>query len=317
MKKSLLMLGAAVAALASCTNEEVLNVAQNKAISFESFVGKSTKAIGDIDENHPLSAFYVFGGYGEDKNKVNLTNVFNNTEVDGNGTAETTEYWNNQYYQFVGYSNGNQKLENATIKDGVLYIPTYTVGEKDLIASNVEDHGTKKGTVNMTLKHLLAKVKFTFTSTIAVGYEVEISNLQFEADKDGAYTGAIGDAIGQWDMGTSSTDKTYSFSITNPVKINATENETAVSDEFYVIPQNPSLTITFTGILKDDNGTEITRKDFTSTMSATWISNNAYNYTAELTQEKFDLDNSNIIKFEPVVKPWENETISPVTPDFQ
>lgn len=52
-------------------------------------------------------------------------------------------------------------------------------------------------------------------------------------------------------------------------------------------------------------------------MSATWISNNAYNYTAELTQEKFDLDNSNIIKFEPVVKPWENETISPVTPDFQ
>lgn len=144
MKKSLLMLGAAVAALASCTNEEVLNVAQNKAISFESFVGKSTKAIGDIDENNRLSAFYVFGGYGEDENSVDLTNVFNNTEVDGNGKAETTEYWNNQYYQFVGYSNGNQKLENATIKDGVLYIPTYTVGEKDLIASNVEDHGTKK-----------------------------------------------------------------------------------------------------------------------------------------------------------------------------
>ena len=106
MKKSLLMLGAAVAALASCTNEEVLNVAQNKAISFESFVGKSTKAIGDIDENNRLSAFYVFGGYGEDENSVDLTNVFNNTEVDGNGKAETTEYWNNQYYQFVGYSNG-------------------------------------------------------------------------------------------------------------------------------------------------------------------------------------------------------------------
>lgn len=317
MKKSLLMLGAAVAALASCTNEEVLNVAQNKAISFESFVGKSTKAIEDIDENNPLSAFYVFGGYGEDENSVDLTNVFNNTEVDGNGKAETTEYWNDQYYQFVGYSNGNQKLENATIKDGVLYIPTYTVGEKDLIASNVEDHGTKKGTVNMTLKHLLTKVKFTFTSTIPVGYEVEISNLQFEADKDGAYTGAIGDATGQWEMGASSTDMTYSFSITNPVKINATEDETAVSDEFYVIPQNPSLTITFTGILKDDNGTEITRKDFTSTMSATWNSNNAYNYTAVLTPEKFDLDDNNTIKFNPEVEPWGKETNSPVTPDFQ
>lgn len=214
MKKSLLMLGAAVAALASCTNEEVLNVAQNKAISFESFVGKSTKAIGDIDENNRLSAFYVFGGYGEDENSVDLTNVFNNTKVNADGTAETIEYWNDQYYQFVGYSDGNQKLENATIKDGVLYIPAYTVGEKDLIASNVKDHGTQKGTVDMTLKHLLAKVKFTFTSTIPVGYEVEISNLQFEADKDGAYTGAIGDATGQWEMGSPSADKTYSFNIT-------------------------------------------------------------------------------------------------------
>lgn len=52
-------------------------------------------------------------------------------------------------------------------------------------------------------------------------------------------------------------------------------------------------------------------------MSAIWISNNAYNYTAELTQEKFDLNDNNIIKFEPNVKPWEGETISPVTPDFQ
>ena len=51
-------------------------------------------------------------------------------------------------------------------------------------------------------------------------------------------------------------------------------------------------------------------------MSATWISNNAYNYTAELTQEKFDLDDKNIIRFNPEVEPWEDKT-SPVTPDFQ
>lgn len=38
------MLGVAALALASCTNEEVLNVSDSRAIGFDAFVGKTTKA---------------------------------------------------------------------------------------------------------------------------------------------------------------------------------------------------------------------------------------------------------------------------------
>ena len=45
MKKSLFMLGAAIVALSSCTQDEVLNVNENRVISFESHVNKSTRAV--------------------------------------------------------------------------------------------------------------------------------------------------------------------------------------------------------------------------------------------------------------------------------
>lgn len=72
MKKGLLMLGVAALALASCTNEEVLNVSDSRAIGFDAFVGKTTKA--DITDAN-ISEFYVYGGYDN-----NLTNVFDNVK---------------------------------------------------------------------------------------------------------------------------------------------------------------------------------------------------------------------------------------------
>lgn len=47
MRKSILLLAAA-AALASCTQSEVLEVAENRAISFDPFVGKATRAATEI-----------------------------------------------------------------------------------------------------------------------------------------------------------------------------------------------------------------------------------------------------------------------------
>lgn len=44
MKKSLLMLGAAAMMLASCTQNEVMEVAENRSIGFNSFVNNTTKA---------------------------------------------------------------------------------------------------------------------------------------------------------------------------------------------------------------------------------------------------------------------------------
>ena len=48
MKKNVWLLGAAVAALTSCTQSEVLDVPEGKKIQFESFVEKPTRAVSDL-----------------------------------------------------------------------------------------------------------------------------------------------------------------------------------------------------------------------------------------------------------------------------
>ena len=45
MKTNLFLLGMAVAAFSSCTNEEVTDVAQNRAIKFNQFVENNTREI--------------------------------------------------------------------------------------------------------------------------------------------------------------------------------------------------------------------------------------------------------------------------------
>ena len=57
MKKSLFMLGAAIVALSSCTQDEVLNVNENRVISFESHVNKNTRAVTETTAD--LKQFFV------------------------------------------------------------------------------------------------------------------------------------------------------------------------------------------------------------------------------------------------------------------
>ena len=61
MKKSLLMMGVAIAALSSCTQSEVLDVASQGKIGFgNSYIGKSTRA-AQIIENDAFNSFYAYG----------------------------------------------------------------------------------------------------------------------------------------------------------------------------------------------------------------------------------------------------------------
>ena len=56
MKTNLFLLGMAVAAFSSCTNEEVTDVAQNRAIKFNQFVENNTREVQEVES---LSSFYV------------------------------------------------------------------------------------------------------------------------------------------------------------------------------------------------------------------------------------------------------------------
>jgi hypothetical protein len=74
MKKSLLLLGVAVAAITSCTNDEVLDINKNTNITFDGFINKGTRTVTSTTTGD-LQKFYVFGNHGTtvDFNNVAVT----------------------------------------------------------------------------------------------------------------------------------------------------------------------------------------------------------------------------------------------------
>lgn len=304
MKKSLLFCGVAALAFASCTQNEVLDVNENRAIGFESFVGKPTKALTDDG----LTEFYVFGAYSDNGTISGDPNVFDNIKVSGKPSwkTEETKYWiDGKQYKFAAYSDDNGKFDGAKFTDGTLTIPKYTVGTKDLVASNiVSQNGSTTTAVGITLNHILAKVKFTFTNKLAAGYTIDITNLQIaDVPNTGTYTdnGTAG-----WVSVEPETNKTTlnSFAVSQ-----ITSENSQSSNEVYVLPQNLSstagLTVTFNATIEDANGTKVKEPSFTATIKPNWEMKFIYNYTLELTLDNTELEN-NVITFNPTVGGWTN-----------
>lgn len=163
MKKNLFLLGLAVAAMTSCTNDEVVEVNQStqKAIEFESFVNKTTRAITETTAPGQnvltgLQKFYVYGYYNGDTQAITEFDGWTVTrkEVTENQvtsllweytvpSGKTQPYWTNNNYYFAAVAQGNneEKVENVTFgpvtvtaddgtettTEGVLKIENFTV----------------------------------------------------------------------------------------------------------------------------------------------------------------------------------------------
>ena len=323
MNKRILTVAVAALALAACSKNETVEVAASKAIGFDAFAGKVTRAVNDITSTeNTLTEFYVFGGY-----DGSYTNVFNNEKTSGQYggeyNTENTQYWiGEKTYSFVAYSDGNGKLSDVSVGEEGISISDYVAGEKDLLVSAVvekttptleEITSTGVAPVALKFKHLLSKVKFTFTTDANSGHYVEISNLTFSAPNTASY------ANDAW--GTASTPAQKNFYVyeegtENLAKITG-ESAGVASDECYVIPQaNDGLTVSFTATLKDQNGTVIGQpKTFQNCPLASgdlgvagnnaWVSGYGYNYAANVTESEI-LDNTDnlIIKFTASVEDW-------------
>lgn len=316
MKKSLLMLGVAAAALASCTNEEVVNVAENRAIGFSAFTPNGTRAVTDMAGNGSgtFNKFYVYGSYA---NETNNTTVFNGEEVaytSGWGYSPA-QYWQNGDYKFAAYSNGNSSLSSGVTytHDGGLQIADYTVGASDLVyataTADVDDKTTYNTAVDFTFSHILSKVKFTFdSSSFADNLHVTVSDLQIDnSSKKGTYTGT------GWSSLSEAGAIAYNTVDVNNSKYNTEDEDAIKPEECYVLPQSTSgLTASFTVTVTDALGAEIMKNTFSGislsvTNNETWAAGYVYNYTAELTKDNIDPDNqSNPIEFTGTVNPWQD-----------
>lgn len=315
MKKGLMMLGIATMMLASCTNEDVLNVSDSRAIGFNTFVNNNTKAVTDIT-TASLSKFYVFGDYDE-----GASVAFSNTEVIGSQggtyTPVNPAYWQTgKTYEFGAYSNGNASL-TASFSNGALTIIGYSVDDaKDLIAATASEIAAPAAgedkSVPLTFKHLLSKVKFTFSTTaVPEAFRMEVSNLTFKGIKTAATCVFSNNTISTMWTGT---EGDYTI---------ATLGDYAVTDGFastediLVIPQsNTDIEASFKVTIYDENtNEEIATNDFTASLDCTkWVEGYVYNYTATINPDKVDGNLKPITFTVTKVEDWEPEQKEPITP---
>lgn len=340
MKRSLFWLGAAAMALASCTNSEVMEVAENRAIGFSSFVGKPTKAVKPVT-SITSEQFYVFGEYGNTTSGwTKVGQAFNNE------LGSAVYYWQpSQTYRFGAYADGtNGKIETsgagATVAfsaaDPKLTFTNYTPNDsKDLVAAISDDittdatvsSSTNLGPVSLTFKHMLSQVRLTFTTDAADTYALTIKNVkivQAVSTCTGTYNGTPA-----WETSTG-TKGEYEYGDFNPGQViskDAPKDQTKL-----VIPQACNagdLKVTFTASIEGEKpaGSTTLTKDFTATLAhnlttsgATaneWTAGYCYNYTAQIDIDDIVNNASSLvpITFNPSVTDWIDAGNTDVTPN--
>lgn len=307
MKNSLFLLGAAaVVALSSCSQSEVMEVAENRAIGFDAFVNNNTRA--DI-VNKDFNKFYVFGAY---QNTSSWTPFYTNDEVNKSGqnwTATKEAYWTaTKAHHFAAYANGISKLtagvsfDAGTGTNGTLKITDYSVGDNDLVAAVATaltwDGKAETSKVNFTFKHLLSKVKFTFTTDASNDYVMKIENLKIVA-KEGTnpivkagcdFTGDGDIKTLAWTAATQNSTGEYIYAT-----IDDCAGGTTNSAEKYVIPQNNDLTVSFKVTFTDNGGTVIATKegitgDLAIIAEGAWKAGQVYNYQVKINPEDVNKD---------------------------
>lgn len=317
MKKSLFVLGVAVAALASCTQNEVLEVAEGRAIGFDAFVNNQTKAVSEVTSDNIGTDFYVFGNYGTEDTWTDQ--AFNN-EI-----STAVYYWQtDQTYRFGAYKDGDEKNGAVTFVAATqtLRFPDYTPNdEKDLIAAVTgdvvaNDYISGPTAVGLTFKHLLSQVKLTFKTDAAAVYNMTISNVQINGALSQS-TATYTNGTVAWEPSVASAGTTTNNGYSYTALSNSGNISSGVISEQskLVIPQSGTnvLTVTFTAKISGEaEGTA----NFTATLGHaisgltgdTWTNGYRYNYIANVELNKV-IDNPEglvPITFEPTVEDWKD-----------
>lgn len=270
MKKIFLIGLTAAAMMASCSNDETVEMAQQKAISFSNaFVNNGTRSI--VDPSFTTTSLNDFAVYGFTQNGQ----IFNGEKVSKGGAASTGWSYDNVQYWVPGntYTFGaiapysvagnvsNVTLPTGATKVGMEVAFTNTDADQvDLLhAEPAQITGVTASytaPVSMTFNHQLSKVKFSFQNSVGEGYNVKVSNVKItDAFKEGTLTvAATGNTWG------GQTDKTLELNFGNVVADGATADEAAVIanaatlesyNEKLMIPMGSSAkyTVTFTAEL--------------------------------------------------------------------
>lgn len=283
MKKSLLLLGVAVAAITSCTNDEVLEMNPQTTISFDGHVNKSTRAV--TETNGSLTKFYVYGYHGSKTD-------FAGTQVTGTVGGSIWSYanpvpWTDNTYQFAACANNNAGAVpgGVSFADKKLTITDYSISDaNDLVAALALDvDGSAKSTVDFDFKHLLSRIKFQFTHS--TDYDVEIPTITIQVKKSGTCT--YSNAGIEWKSTVTAEDLAFTGSWTD---------KTYKTDDHLVMPgQNlADITATFNVVFKVAGTNDVVDTKLYDEVSLksnidTWLPGYYYTYTAAIAPTTTDI----------------------------
>lgn len=260
MKKIFLIGLTAAAMMASCSNDETVEMAQQKAISFSNaFVNNGTRSVDDPSfTTLTLKDFAVYGF-------TQKGQIFDGVKVSKGGTASTGWSYDNVQYWVPGntYTFGAiapysvaAKVSDVTLPESATKVEmkvafTNTDAKQvDLLhAEPTQITGvtaTYTTPVSMTFNHQLSKVKFSFENAVGAGYNVKVSNVKItDAFKEGTLTvAAAGNTWGN------QTDKTLELNFGNVVANASSTEASAIANAATLESYNEKLMIPMSNTAK-------------------------------------------------------------------
>ena len=275
----------AVLSLAACMQEAVVETPQGGAIAFDNaFVGNATRAA--VIDNTNLNAFKVWGYVNAPKGTVFNGNVVSKSNETGTWEyTGGTQYWapnNNYVFAAVAPVTLNWNLTMETTQESARTLTFENDGNTDLIyaTKTVQSAGVgeKNDAVALEFKHLLSKVKLSFTNGFPTNATVALTNIEMQTPKNASIDLAASEPA--W---TTVDKKTFEFS---DVTMNATAS--ADVEEYFIVPAEAVITFD----LAVSVGTE---KVYTGSKSATlpteaFEMGHAYNLSAEIDADALNFD---------------------------
>lgn len=280
----------ALAAMASCSNEDTIEY-NKQAIAFgDAFVDNATRAI--YADANGIQGFTVFGNVIATSQVLTGTPValYGNTgaNVTRGGaslgvawTCDVARYWTPSCtFNFAAIANGT----GTDVVNGLPTKISYTVNENDpadLIYATQPATTTNAGVpetgvngdevVAFTFNHLLSKIGFTVDTDLDNGYTAEVTSIAVTgAYKNGTYT--VGDEV---------TNGTWANSDDEKVDLQFIVSDSGV--DHLIIPVNQTLGVTITYNILFNGTTISTGVTKEGPLTYSFATNTVYNINASLT----------------------------------
>ena len=336
MRKSLLLLGVAVAALASCTQNEVVDIAESNVIKFDNaFVGNTTKAKVPEVTTDNITDIYVYAQNAASDQDGTGTAVFTNEHVykttAGEWSYDDLVKWDNTtntYYKFAAYAGKELTTDHVSFdwSSGLLSFQDLTIdgdNQYDLLANStaVTDESTDgRPKIQFSLGHLLSMVQFTLKSGFGETCKVKIEEFKFYGLK--TQGGCSFSSAWNWTpSGNDAAIREDKFvgagGEATAVAASSTESKaTDVVESWVVIPQaiqgtgaaDPKQMVSFKATVFDGEQ-QLAQKTLTASLPAiTWQPGFRYNYIFTINIDVMELEDVYITFDAPTVTDWDKTT---------